>query len=76
MKINLISFGEIAEMIGNKSLQLTVKNIDDLIETLHLRFPALQQKEYAIAVNNQIATKNTILNDGDTVALMPPFSGG
>jgi sulfur-carrier protein len=32
--------------------------------------------KYSIAVNKQVIQNNTTLNPDDTVALLPPFSGG
>lgn len=77
MKINLIVFGQIADIAGKVSWEIyDVKNTDELIEKLGHDFPTLQEIKYALAVNKEIIQKNTILNDEDTVAILPPFSGG
>ncbi|WP_243286260.1 MoaD/ThiS family protein [Geothrix terrae] len=39
------------------------------------RFAALP-KDALLAVNQSFADRNTVLADGDEVALMPPVSGG
>ena len=55
---------------------------DDLMDTdtvkvfLEEKYPALKQAKYFIAVNQKMIQYNTTLKPGDTVALMPPFSGG
>jgi molybdopterin synthase sulfur carrier subunit len=46
--------------------------VNDLIE----RYPSLANKKYFIAVNQKMVHENIKLKMGDTVALMPPFSGG
>lgn len=39
------------------------------------RFKALP-KDALLAVNQAFATRDTVLQDGDEIALMPPVSGG
>jgi molybdopterin converting factor small subunit len=40
------------------------------------QFPSIGNKKYFVAVNQKMIQTNTLLKTGDTVALMPPFSGG
>jgi molybdopterin converting factor small subunit len=77
MKINVLVFGQLTDDTGSASLLIEdVTNTDDLNRVLHRRFPGLQSKKYAIAVDSKQITGNTLLADNCTVALMPPFSGG
>ena len=77
MKIKILSFGRIADITGKTSWEISgIKNTDELIENLSLDFPELQLNKFALAVNKDIIQKNTTLNDNDTVALLPPYSGG
>jgi len=39
-------------------------------------FPGLLNTKYALAVNKQVIHQNTSLSNDDTVAILPPFSGG
>jgi molybdopterin synthase sulfur carrier subunit len=39
-------------------------------------YPELNEIKYAVSVNNEVITDNTILTENCTVALLPPFSGG
>ncbi|MFY7653215.1 MAG: MoaD/ThiS family protein [Chitinophagaceae bacterium] len=40
-------------------------------------YPLLNKETFVIAVNNQIQHNDALtINSGDSVALMPPFSGG
>ncbi|MBI3399285.1 MAG: MoaD/ThiS family protein [Deltaproteobacteria bacterium] len=36
----------------------------------------IDRKSVMISVNQEFATKDTMIKDGDEVALLPPFSGG
>jgi molybdopterin synthase sulfur carrier subunit len=77
MQVNIFIFGQLTDIIAQDNL--VINNINDtntLTEQLNKTYPALVNIKYAIAVNKNIITNNTTLNDNDTVALMPPFSGG
>ena len=70
-------FGQIADITGTNNL--TLENIADtnsLITKLKTDYPALAAAKYAIAVDKKIIKENTTLKNGNTIALLPPFSGG
>lgn len=77
MEINLLAFGQIAEITGKSTWKMTgIKDTNILIKKLEEQFPVLVKTNYSIAVNKKVIQENTILNDNDTIALLPPFSGG
>lgn len=77
MAINLILFGQLVEVTGISQLQVEdAGDTASLQQKVHDRFPALAGATYRIAVDKQIVKENTILKEGSTVALLPPFSGG
>lgn len=77
MEINLLLFGQIADITGKGNLKFAdVKNSDEVINLLKKNYPQLQSQEFSIAVNKKIIRENTQLNNKDTVAILPPFSGG
>lgn len=75
MAVKIIAFGQIAEITG-KEFVVGVNDVTALKSVLNEKFPALAEKKYAIAVNKKMVTENIALNENDTVALMPPYSGG
>ena len=75
MEIKIIAFGQIAEITG-KEIMLEASDIDSLKIILGEKFPALSDRKFAIAVNKKLVQGNLELNQKDTVALMPPYSGG
>ncbi len=75
MEIKIIAFGRIAEITG-KELMLTASDTDTLKQQLAGKFPQLSGMKYAVAVNKKMTEGNTELKTNDTVALMPPYSGG
>ena len=77
MKINILVFGQLYDI--TKVSQLTiyeVNNTEQLTRKLIEQFPELSKFKFSIAVNKKIVQQNTILNNEDTVALWPAFSGG
>jgi molybdopterin converting factor small subunit len=42
------------------------------------RFPALTQhrKSFLLAINKSYAASDTVVHDGDEIAVIPPVSGG
>jgi MoaE-MoaD fusion protein len=53
-------------------------SVRDVLDRLASQSPAMKQAmpSLAVAVNQQYAEAETVLNDGDEVALLPPVSGG
>lgn len=77
LKVQILLFGRLTELLGQQSLHLQdIPDTDALKAQLHNRYSGLQEINYQMAVNQEIIQGNTLLTDGMTVALMPPFSGG
>lgn len=77
MQIDILVFGQVTDITGEANFQLQgVENTEELKQQLMEKFPGLKSLEYSIAVNKKIMRGNCSLQDGDTVALLPPFSGG
>ena len=77
MEIRLLSFGQVTNITGKDPLKIPdVKNTDELNQFLAKAWPQLESIKYSIAVNKKIIRENTQLHDQDTVAILPPFSGG
>ncbi len=77
MEINLLSFGQVADIIGKDPMKLAdVKNTSELNRYLAKNWPMLRSIKYSIAVNKKIIHEDTLLQHEDTVAILPPFSGG
>ncbi len=77
--IRVLLFGVLATKTGTKEMSLEIETpvtIEGLIEELRKRLPSLPEGEFLFAINEEQASKESIVHDGDTVAVMPPFSGG
>ncbi len=70
-------FGQLIDVIEKDNISIgNATDIDDLKNHLYKLFPALSEKEFAIAVNKQIIHENILLQHDAEIALLPPFSGG
>ncbi len=76
MPISIIIFGQLTDITGNSLSLDDVPDTDTLVKRLNKLYPEFTNKKYVIAVDKQVITANTILSKNNTVALLPPFSGG
>ena len=77
MQVNVIIFGQLTDITGSNTITINgVEDTDKLIRQLHVSYPALADFPYLIAVEKEIVSSNTLLNDNCTVALLPPYAGG
>ncbi|HEV8286122.1 MAG TPA: MoaD/ThiS family protein [Chitinophagaceae bacterium] len=76
MPLNIIIFGQLTDITGSSLSLDNISDTDNLVRELNKRYPALAGKKYVVAVDKQVVTTNTVLTNNDTVALLPPFSGG
>ena len=74
--MTIITFGQITELSAAQIIIEAVADTDMLKQSLGELYPALIHKKYAIAIDKMIISKNTPINEGSTIALLPPFSGG
>jgi len=77
-------FGMTKSLAGNKpSLSLALANgrrVKDLVDLVNAGYPMIgeliHKNKIIVSVNQEIAHEDTELNDGDEIALLPPFAGG
>lgn len=77
MDINVIFFGVLTEVTGtHKKLYRDIRSFSDLKHRIEDDFPEIIHYNFRIAVNNEIADEDPLLNEADEVAYLPPFAGG
>lgn len=77
-------FGMTKSLAGNQaSLSLALENgqcVKDLVGLVDERYPMIgeliHKKKILVSVNQEIAHEETKIEDGDEIALLPPFAGG
>lgn len=77
MHVTIKYFGQIAEVTRKEEEQLKFEGtlVSELIETLYVKYEALNNKDFQVAQNQELVTLETKLN-GEDIALLPPFAGG
>ncbi len=81
MRCTVLLFAQLAEDVGRDRLTVDVANgatAADALAALADEHQAIatMRTTLAMAVNEQYCALTTTLQDGDTIALIPPVSGG
>ncbi len=75
--MKVLFFGVLSEVVLCNEMTLSnINSLASLKTQLEKKYPKLKKYHYIIAVNETIVTAPFVLNDGDEVALLPPYSGG
>jgi len=80
MKVKVLFFGISKDISEVNSIDLELKkdsNVFDFIQIIKERFSGFSSiNDFTIAVNEEYAKNDIILNESDIVAIIPPVSGG
>ena len=76
MNVRLILFAGLRQAAGFKSDTVSLPEASTVGDLLDRRVPTLRDRTFYVAVNEEFAQRDTVLHDGDEVALLPPVSGG
>jgi molybdopterin synthase sulfur carrier subunit len=77
MEVKVLFFGVLAEITGTSLKHYNeVKTIGDLKIRIYDDYPEVIHYNFRISLNNEIINNDPNLNNGDEIALMPPFAGG
>lgn len=84
--MTILLFGVTKDIIGSATLSMPsssefgskkTKTVKELKEYLGKMYPELKKlSSLAVAVNNSYANDDTIIDNFDEIALIPPVSGG
>ena len=78
--ITVKAFGITRDMLGAREKVIEISDestVRQLRSTLEQQYPRLKElKSLFIAINNEYATDEKMLNEHDEIALIPPVSGG
>lgn len=75
MTVKVITFGSLTEIM-DKEFMAQATDTNTLMSSLIEKNGGLNKRKLILAVNNTIVRENTVLNEHDVVAIMPPYSGG
>lgn len=76
--ITLHYFASLKEQTGIQKEQVPLENIrvQELVAYVKNKYGLFQNATIHVAVNEEYALPDEIVNDGDIVAFLPPVSGG
>ncbi|MEM9895877.1 MAG: MoaD/ThiS family protein [Bacteroidota bacterium] len=79
MKLHIQVFGVLTEIVNSNQVEVEVSQNElsaaELRQMLIERYPAMALLQLKLAVNNQLV-ETAFCKENDSLALMPPFSGG
>ncbi len=77
MQLTLKYFGLIAEITkcNKEQFEFSGTHFNELLESVYLKYPKLKEKDFQVAQNNEIVSKDVIITQTE-IALLPPFAGG
>jgi molybdopterin converting factor subunit 1 len=79
MRVRVLYFGVLRERLGGDQELLELTDGATVMGVLNVyreRAPGFSWDSIAVAVNQEYARAEVVLQDGDEVALLPPVSGG
>lgn len=75
--VHIKFFGQLAEVAQTNDATLNdVVDTNDVIQKITQQYPSLKNYTYVIALDKKIISGNALVTHKQTIALMPPFSGG
>ncbi|MDW8544854.1 molybdopterin converting factor subunit 1 [Staphylococcus pseudoxylosus] len=77
--MKLLYFAEIKDILERTSEEIDLSydiTVDEFLIDLFERYPQIKAKQFQIAINEEFVQQDDIVHPNDTVALIPPVSGG
>ncbi|GED19881.1 MULTISPECIES: molybdopterin converting factor subunit 1 [Kurthia] len=76
--ISILFFAQLQESMGQAQMEVPLagKTVAEVKAWLEKEYPLLSLAQVMTAVNEEFARDQTIVNEGDQVAFIPPISGG
>lgn len=76
--MNILLFAHLQEVIGQPQLTIDLPQctVGELKQWMASNYPNIPLQQVMIAVNEEFALDTTIIQPQDTVAFIPPISGG
>ncbi|WCF06004.1 molybdopterin converting factor subunit 1 [Paenibacillus thiaminolyticus] len=76
--MKILLFAHLREQLGASELILDLEplTVEELMQRLHEMYPSLALDHVMVAVNESLVDRGYPIQAADTVALLPPVSGG
>jgi len=76
MNIRVKFFGSLTELTGTPEISIPAASTDECLQKILQRYPLLHGQTFALALNARIINEGQLVQEGDVLAFLPPFSGG
>lgn len=79
MNLTILFFGATADIVGRRQIMLRASDdmsVGDAVERLTQMYPGLGRHQILAALNEEYASNDSPLRDGDTLAVFTAVSGG
>lgn len=79
MTVKILYFAQLADLAGKteESLEISDASAATLYESLKKKYSFPHEfKQLQVAINHQLSAHGTELKDGDSIAFLPPMTGG
>lgn len=76
--VDVLFFAELQETVGNEKVSVEAEGITvtELKKNLLSTYNLETLENAMVAINEEYAKENAVVNKGDVVAFIPPVSGG
>ncbi|WNS75331.1 molybdopterin converting factor subunit 1 [Bacillus sp. DTU_2020_1000418_1_SI_GHA_SEK_038] len=76
--IKVLFFAHLRDAVGEESVQLDVsgKTVAELKQLISEKYESVNLENVMTAINEEFASNEEVTQAGDTVAFIPPVSGG
>ncbi len=76
LKIKYLGMLSEAAEKDEETLEMNQISVSGLKKVLQEKYPKFITMNFKVAVNHSLVEENTLINEKDEVALLPPFAGG
>lgn len=75
--MKVLYFGVLSEIAGKSEEEMYFSGqISELKIRLNESYPDFRNQRFQVSLNQEIANDDQKVNEGDEIALLPPFTGG
>ena len=79
MTVRVLFFGATADLVGGREFEIPIVDHDsasDVLGKLEVSYPGLRDRKILLAINEEYVRPETVLKDGDELAVFTAVSGG
>lgn len=74
--VKVLYFGTARQITGKAEEELMAHDTAGLKHLIIVSYPELRKVPFRLALNGSLLNEETMLENGDKIAVLPPFAGG